>query len=360
MNNKKSSRFFLLFLVVAILVACYFVFRIFLIDILVAAVLVSILYRPYKWLAKILGGRKQIAAFLMCLLAVALIIVPLSQLVIYSAKKSIVAYSQAVDYFGTNGDLIQSRYLNKLSLTGFDSSSLHNFVLDVMRNSSNFIVNAAATIVKGTTNFFMSLILIIFTMFFFFVDGKRMVHKLAYWSPLPNEYDQKLFKKFREVSYSTIISTFVVVTAQGIIGGIGYAIIGLPAFFAGLLIAICSLIPIVGSIIIYVPTAIYLLAIGQTWQGIFLLLWGFLVIGTIDNVLRTVMIKGKAHVNPIFVFFSILGGVALFGFWGVVLGPLIVSLAITIMHLYELEFSAQLEKPKFSDGEEGKSEKKEK
>ncbi|HNX11275.1 MAG TPA: AI-2E family transporter [bacterium] len=349
MTPNKFGKPFLLLLVLAVIVACYFIFRPFLTEILVAAVLVSILYRPYSWLTKRLGNRRQIAAGIMCLLAVALIIVPVSELLIYSAKKSIVAYNDTLVYFDSHGsnwnNSIQSGFLDKISFMGFDNSSIKNFVIDMISRSSSFIVDGATLVIKSTTNFLFSLVIIIFTMFFFFVDGERMVRKLMHWSPLPNKYDERLFKKFRDVSYSTIVATFAVVAVQGFVGGVGYAIVGLPAFFAGLLIAVCSLIPMIGSIIIYVPTAIYLLVIGQTWQGLFILLWGALIVGSIDNLIRPYLIKGKAHVNPIFLFFSILGGVALFGFWGVIIGPLIISIAITVFHIYELEFAQELETP---------------
>ncbi len=350
MTPNKFGKPFLLLLLLAVIVACYFIFRPFLTEILVAAVLVSILYKPYLWLVKRLGNKRQLAAGIMCLLAVIIIIFPLSELLIYSAKKSIVAYSETVEYFNSNrlelNNAAQHRFLDQLGFIGLDNSSLKGFILDIVRRSSNFMVDGATVVIKSTTNFLFSLVIIIFTMFFFFVDGNRMVKKLMYWSPLPNKYDERLFRKFKDVSYSTIVATFAVVAVQGLIGGIGYAIVGLPAFFAGILIAVCSLIPMIGSIIIYVPTAIYLLAIGQTWQGIFILLWGALIVGTVDNLIRPFLIKGKAHVNPIFLFFSILGGVALFGFWGVIIGPLVVSIAITVFHIYELEFANELEEPK--------------
>ncbi|MHB8904399.1 MAG: AI-2E family transporter, partial [Patescibacteria group bacterium] len=121
-------------------------------------------------------------------------------------------------------------------------------------------------------------------------------------------------------------------------------IVGFPPFLAGVLVALLSLLPYLGSMIFYVPVGLYYLAVGKIWQGIFVLLWGMLIIGTIDNVIRTYMIKGKVAVNPIFAFFSILGGIALFGFWGMILGPLIIALAVTVFHIYEIEFADSLER----------------
>jgi len=351
--QKSLAKPFLIVLVIGVLISCFLVFRPFLIELIIAAVLVSILHRPYLWFTKFLKGRRHLAAFIMCFLALALIIFPLSEVMIVAAKKSTVAYTDVVNFLNSySAPESSGGLLGKVKLLGLDNSSLKNLVIDVVDRSSNMMVNSATAIIKGTANFFFSLIIIILTMFFFFADGDRMLKKLMYWSPLPNKYDVKLFQKFKDVSYSTIISTFVVITAQGLIGAAGYMIIGLPAFFAGILIAIFSLIPMVGSMLIYVPTGIYLLLVGQIWQGIFILLWGFLIIGTIDNVIRAWMIKGRAHINPIFVFLSILGGIALFGFWGIVLGPLVISIAVTVFHIYELEFVKDLELP--SEVKDGK------
>ena len=121
-------------------------------------------------------------------------------------------------------------------------------------------------------------------------------------------------------------------------------IVGLPAFFPGLLMGFLALLPYIGTGFIWFPAGIYLLVIGKIWQGIFMLIWGFGVISTVDNAIRAYMIKGKAEVHPIFVIFSLLGGISLFGFWGILFGPLIISLAVTIMHIYELEYAEVLEK----------------
>jgi len=337
MDNKLSKPFLLL-LVVLVLVACYFVFKPFLIELIIAAVLVSILYGLYSKFKKLFFNNRNVAALIMCLLVIVLIIFPLSQVMILAGKKSVTAYNDTVQFFTQNDDFIQNKYLRQLDFVGLDNSTLQNFVIDIVKRSSDWMVGAATFILKETTNFFISLFFIVFAMFFFFRDGEGMLKKLSLWSPLQNKYNLRLFKKFRDVSYSTMVSTFVTALAQGFVGAIGYMIIGVPSFFPGILIGFTSLLPYIGSILVYVPTGIYLLLTGQIWQGIFILLWGAVIIGNTDNIIRTYMIQGKAHVNPVFVFFSIIGGVYLFGFWGVVIGPLVVSIAITVFHIYELEY----------------------
>ncbi|PJA10430.1 hypothetical protein COX68_00350, partial [Candidatus Falkowbacteria bacterium CG_4_10_14_0_2_um_filter_41_15] len=287
---------------------------------------------------KLFFNNRNVAALIMCLLVIVLIIFPLSQVMILAGKKSVTAYNDTVQFFTQNDDFIQNKYLRQLDFVGLDNSTLQNFVIDIVKRSSDWMVGAATFILKETTNFFISLFFIVFAMFFFFRDGEGMLKKLSLWSPLQNKYNLRLFKKFRDVSYSTMVSTFVTALAQGFVGAIGYMIIGVPSFFPGILIGFTSLLPYIGSILVYVPTGIYLLLTGQIWQGIFILLWGAIIIGNTDNIIRTYMIQGKAHVNSVFVFFSIIGGIYLFGFWGVVIGPLVVSIAITVFHIYELEY----------------------
>jgi len=349
---QKLTKPFILILVVLVLAGCYLVFRPFLTELIVAAVMASVFYTPFVRFANFLKGRKNLAAILMCLLLLVIIILPAVKLTIYAGEKSVEAYGATVEFFNdhTMNDLFQTEFFQRgvLRYLNFDSlihnESLKNAFLNTLKASSNWLLSGATFVLKETTNFVISLVLIIIAMFFFFVDGKKMMTKLMYLSPLQNRYDQELFRKFRSISRTTFISTFVVAIAQGLVGAAGFAIVGFPAFLAGVLVTLLSLIPYVGSMIFYVPVGIFYLLTGDIWQGIFILLWGFLVIGTIDNIIRTYMVaKDEAEINPIFVFFSILGGIVLFGFWGVVIGPLIVTLAVTVFHIYELEFCDSLE-----------------
>ncbi len=349
---KNLTKPFLLILVLLVIIGCYLVFRPFLTEILVAAILATIFYRPFNALARFLKGRRNLAAILMCLLLVAVIILPTIRLIVYGADKSVAAYNETVSFFSDHNlndvfrnDFFQNsalRYLN-LDKYNFQDQAFQDAFLSTLKQSSDWLLSGATFAIVETTNFLVSIVLIILAMFFFFVDGKKMLTRFMYLSPLPNKYDQELFRKFRAVSYTTFVSTFVAAIAQGVVGAIGFAIVGFPAFLAGILVALLSLIPYLGSMIFYVPVGIFYLLIGDIWQGIFIFLWGAIVIGTTDNIVRAYMIKDKAEINPIFVLFSILGGIVVFGFWGVILGPLIVALAVTVLHLYELEFCGSLE-----------------
>ncbi|MFA5024510.1 MAG: AI-2E family transporter [Patescibacteria group bacterium] len=344
---KDLTKPFLLLLLLIVIIGCYLVFRPFLTEIFVAAILATVFYKPFEKFAHFLGGRRNLAALLMCLLLILIIIVPSIKLVIYASEKSVDAYSQTVEFFNNHdiNDVFKTPFFQQGALKyldladfNFNDQNFKNILLSTFQQSSNWLISGGVVALRETTNFIVSLVLIILATFFFFVEGKKTLQWVMYLSPLPNKYDQEIFRKFRAVSYSTFVSTFVAAIAQGVVGAVGFAIVGFPAFLAGVLVALLSLVPYIGSMIFYVPVGIYYLLLGEIWQGIFILLWGAVVIGTTDNIIRAYMIKDDAEINPIFVLFSILGGIVLFGFWGVVLGPLVVALAVTVFHIYEIEF----------------------
>lgn len=342
--SKNLTRPFLLIILAVILVAVYLIFQPFLTEILVAAILVSVFYGLYEKLLKFFKGRRHLTSLVMCFLLVILIILPLARLIVYAGQESTKAYSQAVEFFSQYSldDLYSSGFLSSFDFIDGENI-VEEFFLDILSKTSDWLMAGATIFIKETTNFVVSLILIIITMYFFFIDGKKIMEKLMYLSPLPNSYDKEIFKKFREVSYTGMIATFVTALGQGVVGAIGFAIVGFPALFAGIIIGLLSLLPYIGSMIFYIPMSIYYLLTGQIWQGIFIFAWGMIVIGNTDHLIRALMIKGKAQVNPIFIILSIIGGISMFGFWGVVLGPLIVAIIVTIFHIYELEYCKDLD-----------------
>jgi predicted PurR-regulated permease PerM len=315
---------------------------------LISAVLASVFYPAYEWLVKKTGGRSKIAALGMCLVILLVLIIPLTNLIILGAQKSIAAYSDTMEYLNNN-DIEQALNAGLFAKAkiwfNIDGAELKGIILDVAKKSSNWLVEGAAGFVKGTTSFVISLVLIIFTLFFFFVDGKKMLEKVMYWTPLPDKYDHLIFKKFKDVSYSLFVSTFAVAGAQAAACALGFYIVGLPAFFPAIATALTSIIPYVGSFVVWLPASIYLFATGQIWQGVFIAVWGLGIISNIDNIVRMLMIKDKAQVHPLFILFSVLGGIVVFGFWGVVIGPLLIALAVTVLNIYdEIEYKKILSK----------------
>ncbi|PLX27642.1 hypothetical protein C0583_00170 [Candidatus Parcubacteria bacterium] len=358
-NKNILSRVFLLGVLALVLFACFSIFKSFIGEFLIATILVTTFYGFYEKVVKLFRGKRMLASLAVCLLIIILIIGPLANMVAYSAQRLVNAYSKTEIYFNHDNlemmveKMVESPILANVLFFIDNKNEMKIYLLDkidilrdwLLSGAMNDVLIANSTsILAGTANTLASVVIVIFCMFFFFIDGEKMLDKIKYWTPLPNKYDKALFQKFRDVSYSTLFATFVTGIAQGVIGAIGFLIVGFPIFFASIAMAFASIIPYVGTALVWVPVSIFLLVTGQIWQGVFMLIWGTVVIGNSDNILRAYLIKDKAEVHPLFVFFSIIGGLSLFGFWGIVYGPLIISLAVTVMHIYELEYKDVLEK----------------
>jgi predicted PurR-regulated permease PerM len=152
--------------------------------------------------------------------------------------------------------------------------------------------------------------------------------------PLESAQTQRLLRLAREAIHATVLGNVVVALVQGVLGGIAFWLVGLPgAVFWGVVMGLLSLLPLVGPTFVWVPGAIILFATGQYWNAIALTAVGAVLISTIDNVLRSILISGRAELHPLAVFFSILGGIILFGAVGVLLGPVLFVLAFTVLEM---------------------------
>jgi predicted PurR-regulated permease PerM len=344
MKENNLSKYFLIVLIILASIACLMLFRPFLIEIVISAVLVSVFYSPFLRLSRFLGGRRKIAALLMCLMLLFIVIIPVSSLVVLTGKHAVLAYSDTVEFINTSSEDLKNSFLARFDFIDLENEDVKELILGAAKTLSTWLTKGATVLLRETTSFLISLVLILLTMFFFFIDGKKMLDKLKLWTPLPNKYHKEIFQKFREVSRTAMISVFVASGIQGVVGAISFIIVGVPAFYPGLLIAFLALIPYFGAMLVYVPIGIYLILVGQVLGGVFVLAWGAVVLGNTDNVIRAYLLKGKSKINPIFIIFALIGGLPLFGFWGLVLGPLMLSLVATVFHIYELEYEKNLEK----------------
>ncbi len=344
-NKKTDPRFyrpFLWFLIIAAIVLVFLLFRPFLAEIIIAAILASVVYNLYDKLRIKLWKKKYLAAFLICLALLLIVIIPLVTLISYGAKEAPQAYrtlSTTISQIDLSGDGILSHF----NIIEENEEAIKGFILDTTKKITDWSVSGATVFVKNTTSFLISLLIVIITTFFFLVNGKQIVKQLIFWSPLPNKYDLALVETFRSVSYNNLLSLGVAALVQGLLSALGFLVIGWPFFFIFIISAFLSIIPYMLGLF-YIPIIIYLLASGHIWQGIFVIIWNLIIVVNIDELIRAYIVKGKSKINTAFVLFAILGGISLFGFWGIFIGPMVLALVITIFHIYELEFAGHLDK----------------
>jgi len=183
----------------------------------------------------------------------------------------------------------------------------------------------------------------LFIMFYFYIDGKRIVERLIKWSPLKDEYERILIEKFVSVSKGTLKGILVIGIIQGILGGLLFWAVGMTSpVFLGVLMVFASIIPALGTAAIWAPVAIVLLAEGRWGAAIATGVVGALVIGSVDNLVRPMLVGKDIKMHDLLVLLSTLGGLAVFGLPGFILGPVIAALFIAIWNIYEEVFADEL------------------
>lgn len=216
--------------------------------------------------------------------------------------------------------------------------NLNNIIKDAADNVSTFLFSQTGWLISNGTKFVFYFGLMIFTMYYFFKDGESVIKQIKSVVPLTKDQVNRTFRQLRDVVYAAMYGGVVVALLQGLLGGILFAIFGIPSpVFWGAVMAILSVIPFVGAFVIYIPAGIILMFGGSYVKGILVIGIGTLVVSQIDNVVRPILVSGRTEMHPLLLFFSMLGGVAMFGLLGVVLGPLIAAAFVTLLTILELK-----------------------
>jgi len=181
-------------------------------------------------------------------------------------------------------------------------------------------------------------LIMFFVMFYLVRDGADLLKTLKVLSPLREDQEDRILARVRGVSRSVFLGSFVTAILQGIVGGIGLAIAGIPGLFWGAVMGFTSLIPVVGTALVWVPAAGYLVLAGHWKAAVFLILWSIVLVSSIDSFLKPFLMRGPGGLSPFYVFLAVMGGLQYFGLPGLLYGPLVLGFAAVILYIYEEEF----------------------
>jgi predicted PurR-regulated permease PerM len=207
---------------------------------------------------------------------------------------------------------------------------------EAVRSLANYIVIHLTDLTQNTLGLLVQFGIMLYTLFFFLRDGERFLAMTTKIMPMDGEQQQFLFRQFVAAARSTLKATLIIGGIQGAIGALIFLITGVKgAFVWGALMIVMSVIPVVGCTIIWAPAGIIMLLMGNIWQGILILAAGFFLISTVDNLLRPVLVGRDVEMHPLLIFLSTLGGIALFGFSGFVIGPVVTALLLAVWEMHE-------------------------
>jgi predicted PurR-regulated permease PerM len=184
--------------------------------------------------------------------------------------------------------------------------------------------------------------LMLFMLFYFLVEGGAMVQKLKYLAPLRTHQEDFIIDSLQKVSRAVLQGSLLIAVLQGLAGGLGLYVVGIPPLFWGTMMAMSSLIPVIGTGLIWVPATVYMFFFGNWQWAVFMLLWNVLVVTSIDTILRPLLMRKAAQVSPFFIFLSILGGLNAFGALGIFYGPLILTFLVVMLKIYSEEYKEVL------------------
>lgn len=334
---KKTENYFEVVIVLFFLALFVYMLLDFFFVLLFASSLVFLFYRPYKFFLKIFRS-KDITAFFMTLLLIFLVIVPFYFLIGVLIDESRGLFLTGIDVY------------ENLETFGCDSHNVCQKITDILHfldfgveqllaKTSSLISSSLGGIFSSLWNFLLDLCIFLLAFFFLLRDGDSLLRYLKRIIPMKNSYKEALFLKFRDVSAAVFVDSLFIAMFQGLLVGIGLYFTGFSApIFWGLIAAFLALLPFVGAAFVWVTAGLYLVGVQEYVLGVGLLIYGLVIVSTSDNVLRPILLKSKVEIHSFIIFLAILGGLSVFGFFGIFLGPLIVSLLITVVQLYDLEF----------------------
>lgn len=219
---------------------------------------------------------------------------------------------------------------------------LDEMLIEAIRTVRGKIGQWSAALAGNIAAFVIDTVIMLLTLFFLFRDGPKILELLRGVSPFTGERHDRIAQEATQMVTVTVTASFVVAVTQGFLGGVAFAIVGVPSpVFWGVVMAFFSIIPVVGTWMIWLPWAIFLLVEGETARGVGLLAMGGLVISTIDHVLRSILIAGRSRMNALLVFLGVLGGIGAFGVLGIVLGPLLLSAGVGVLTGYRDSLAAE-------------------
>ncbi|MEO8504124.1 MAG: AI-2E family transporter [Acidobacteriota bacterium] len=349
-RSKLARRFFFVGLLVTTVLFLYLI-RLFLLPILLAAVFATLFFPLYQRTVRMFRNRRALASAACCFLLLLGLLLP-----IYAVAA--LATGEVLDLYEKGGGLVRglmqpdgksSIFLHDLQQTEWfqalrlDHIDWQEQARDAAQGTGQALVNVLSRTSRSTLQGLITAAITVFTMFYFFLDGERMVARLKYLSPLSERHENAIILRFAQVARATVSGTVIIALIQGTLGALVLAVCGIHApVLWGVVMVLLAFIPLIGVKLVLMPAALIELFTGEVWQGVFILVMSFAVILNVDNVLRPRLVGQRAHMHDLVIFFSTLGGLATFGVTGIIVGPVIAAFFVALLDIYAEAFHHEL------------------
>lgn len=323
------------------------VFSPFVSPLLWAGVLCYALYPLYSRLVRATGGRRALSALVMCLILTVGVIAPLAYMSLLIVEDVTEAYRTMIASM-REGDQPLLETWRTYPLLATLAEAIHNMervtgtdlrmsIAENLAELGKMLVGQVTRIATHALYAIVQLGMILLCAFYFFRDGDMLIHWLRSHLPMSSDRQEVLVRRFDEVVKGAVYGNTVIALMEGVIGGLAFWSVGLPsAVLWGAVMAILAYLPLLGAGLVWIPAASYLFWQGAYLKGVVLVAVG-VVIAVLDYLVRTIMVGGRSNLHTLLVFFSVLGGLTVFGLVGIIAGPLVVAVGITLVESYRAE-----------------------
>jgi len=296
--------------------------------------------RAEKWLS-------PTWAALACTVGVTLVlIVPVLLVLLYAGREALDASSLFRQTFGSGSALMPGELAEAIRRHLPESWQDVDLVGPLRQGAERIASYFAARLgdlLKNLFSFFVNLVILLFALFFMFRDGEQILHVMRYLIPFEREIQEEMLDESRDLIFASVAVALLIAGIQGFLGGVAFELVGLPApVFMGVLIAFFSIVPVVGSALVWVPAIVWLGFHGHWGKALIVFAISGGVASVADNIVRPLLLRNRTRLNDLLLFISILGGLDAFGLLGLVIGPTIVAAALRVFRVY-VEHQEQLE-----------------
>ena len=319
----------------------------FLQALLVGAMLAGLCQPLYRWLERLLGGRRSLASLATLLILLAIIIGPVSALLGLVVAQAVTVSERAIPWIQENFATAPTLDLRQWLVTHFplvadfvpSQQEILNNLGAAAKAAGGYLVSWASAFTAGTAGFLLQFAVMLYAMFFFLRDGKSILQRIFYYMPLNHEDEVRMLERFVSVTRATIKGTLLISVIQGSLAGFAFYLAGIDgAAFWGTVMIILSVVPGIGATLVWLPTVIYLYVLGQPLAATLLAIWCAGVVGTVDNFLRPYLVGKDAEMPDLLILIGTLGGLFLFGPIGFIIGPVICGMFLTALDIYGTAF----------------------
>jgi len=350
MAKIDYNKYFVILLMLVILYISFLLIKPFVGTVVMSIIIGYAFYPLYKLLLRLLK-RPNLSAALMTVLVIALLVVTFAFIINALSTEITATYANVRGKISTGNFGPDCTDDTGLICTGFNQITTYaadpeveGYLQDMLKAGTSFITRRISNIALGIPRFLVDIFLMFFIVFYIFRDGKQVLEKLETLLPYKKSHQKRIMKRLNKVFYAIVYVYLFAALVQGFLGGLGFLLFGISnPILWGIIMTLFSLLPI-GSVVIWGPAAVILIIQGVVQntnslivKGLLLIVYGIIIVGFADNVLRLKIIGGKAHIHSVLIILGVLGGLALFGFIGTIIGPLILGLLITLIEIYELE-----------------------